>query len=504
MMTTNLEYLEEPLLEFGLGQAMQDPRDGLTLFGPLDRGVPHGVRIGAVGTPEGLVRLRKFLSRLSLPVASVSERVRPSFPGFEAAFRATIDKEPVVEVHLKPDDIGRAIGLAERERRTFAVTSLWTDAIGQALDREEAHVDVWMIVVPEEVYRYCRPKSPRPARIVPSRVRVNRKQARRARVTPFLFDEWNAAAGEFLFQPDFRNQLKARLLKRRVAVQVVRESVISWSDFLDARGKPVLDLGRIESGVFWNLSTALYYKAGGRPWRLRGVRDGVCYLGLVFKKSDRVETSSSACCAAQMFLDSGDGVVFRGALGPWYQPASREFHLSEEAARSLISTAVESYRGITGQVPREIFVHGRVTFSDEEWRGLSSVSSLETKVVGVKIRDDVGLRLYRPGRKTVLRGTALILSEREAILWTRGHSPRLGVYPGLEVPRPTRIKVERGDADLSVVLRDVLALTKLNYNSCLLGDGSPVTLKFADRVGEVLTAAPNLDSNSPLPFKFYI
>ena len=34
-------------------------------------------------------------------------------------------------------------------------------------------------------------------------------------------------------------------------------------------------------------------------------------------------------------------------------------------------------------------------------------------------------------------------------------------------------------------------------------DGLPVTLKFADAIGEILTAAPNLEG-APLPFKFYI
>lgn len=38
-------------------------------------------------------------------------------------------------------------------------------------------------------------------------------------------------------------------------------------------------------------------------------------------------------------------------------------------------------------------------------------------------------------------------------------------------------------------MADVLALTKLNYNISIFGDGLPVTLRFADSVGEILTAA---------------
>jgi hypothetical protein len=52
------------------------------------------------------------------------------------------------------------------------------------------------------------------------------------------------------------------------------------------------------------------------------------------------------------------------------------------------------------------------------------------------------------------------------------------------------IDISKGDADINVVLRDILALTKLNYNTRIFGDGMPITLKFADPVGEILTAGP--------------
>ncbi|MFM9500719.1 hypothetical protein ACKI1Q_45045, partial [Streptomyces galilaeus] len=73
-----------------------------------------------------------------------------------------------------------------------------------------------------------------------------------------------------------------------------------------------------ESGCrsIWNLSTTSFYKIGGRPWRLADLRDGVCYVGLVFKRIERPSGRDNACCGAQMFLGSGDGLVFRGAVGP--------------------------------------------------------------------------------------------------------------------------------------------------------------------------------------------
>jgi hypothetical protein len=48
-------------------------------------------------------------------------------------------------------------------------------------------------------------------------------------------------------------------------------------------------------------------------------------------------------------------------------------------------------------------------------------------------------------------------------------------------------------------MADVLALSKLNYNSCRRSDGLPVTLKFADTVGEILVSGPQKHQNPRLP-----
>jgi hypothetical protein len=56
---------------------------------------------------------------------------------------------------------------------------------------------------------------------------------------------------------------------------------------------------------------------------------------------------------------------------------------------------------------------------------------------------------------------------------------------------------------LDVVLRDTMGLKKVNFNACIFADGLPVTLRFADSVGEILTAAPAVEG-PPLSFRHYI
>ena len=73
----------------------------------------------------------------------------------------------------------------------------------------------------------------------------------------------------------------------------------------------------------------------------------------------------------------------------------------------------------------------------------------------------------------------------------------------METPNPIDIVITRVETNIDIVSRDILSLTKLNYNACIYGDGVPVTLKFADSIGEILTAGKDIKTGV-LPFKHYI
>ncbi len=64
------------------------------------------------------------------------------------------------------------------------------------------------------------------------------------------------------------------------------------------------------------------------------------------------------------------------------------------------------------------------------------------------------------------------------------------------MPVPLEITLQHGDADLALIARDILGLTKLNYNACQLGEGMPITVKFSRAIGEILLANPSLPKNA--------
>ena len=506
-----LDFVIEPRLEFAFGQEEEYPRDGLFLFGPIkDNAAPDIIRYGVIGTQDGIQRFKTWSRSVSGYIKRFSPKNNPgaqhhtSFPGFESVFRAKWPADPLAEIEVSEDEIERTLRIGNRHEAVKRAVDQYVNKLIEFSKKEENEPALWFVVIPELVYRLGRPTSKVSAQErVQGVVRISRQRARDIRTAPTLFGDEEEEAEVYLYAKNFRRQLKARLLKDKIVTQIVRETTLVPEDFKTSFGSY---MRRVEdpATIAWKLCTAAYYKAGGKPWILSNVRPGVCYVGLVYKQTDPESEDPNACCAAQMFLSSGDGIVFRGAAGPWYTPSNKEYHLEEEPARKLMNLVVTEYRRLHNEDPKELFIHGRSRFNRAEWSGFSSAVPPTTNLVGVQIRDaKFELKLFTPGKFPVVRGTALKVSERAAYLWTSGYIPRLNTYLGPETPNPVFVNVQRGDCPLDTVLADVMRLTKLNFNSCLFNDRLPVTIKFADAVGEILIAAPQTEEPK-LPFKYYI
>jgi len=505
-----LVYLKEPEVLFGHGQKMEDPREGLSFFGPLE---PHlrEIRSGVIGTRTALEKFKAYLHRIQKPVFNKNQTTRPFFPGFEAVFDCKWDPNAILFKEIDSANIDKALAQKDRNVRTYDVVSTFLKPLLDSVDDDE-RADVWFIIVPDKVYTYCRPKSAPPVGPDLSQPVLSKREARNFTPSNWLFPDMQAEDDakekekvKFDYDAQFHDQFKIRLLSSARPTQIIRESTLDWRHYTKSDGKPVRDLSKIEGHIAWTLSTAAYYKAGGKPWQLSDVRPGVCYLGLVYKKHEYSRDERNACCAAQMFLDNGDGTIFRGELGPWYNPKTKEYHLNPCAARELIRKAVESYRCKMNENPNELFIHARTRFNKDEWFSFTEAIPSGTKIVGVSINPKSSLKLYRKdSRFPIMRGMAAFISDRAALLWTVGFVPRIQTSLGMEIPAPLDIQIDKGKADIEVVVRDILALTKLNYNTCQYGDGLPVTLRFADTVGNILTASANDVPNPPLAFKYYI
>lgn len=511
--SSEIKYVIEPELGFGHHQTCDHPKDGLYLYGPHsapDRLVT--INIGVVGTKVGLkyfdTKLTEIEGFVPVPAPGLRDKEHrlhlSHFPGLSEAFGLRIDRKALVRKSLNEKEIDEATRNLNHHEAVRKVVDLYVSAIEYHESNEELEVDVWFLVLPEVIFDRCRPKSKRTG-LPLIKGDFGKRQKKPADIP--LLEAVVDLTGEEIFEdiPDFHRHVKARLLRVGKTSQLIRETTLAPDSFQNKAGYPTRGL-QDRATLAWNLSTGIYYKTRPEPpWKLISAREGVCYMGLVFKLIPN-HPQQHACCAAQMFLNEGDGLVFRGANGPW-ETRRNEFHLSEKEAGSLLGKVIETFRDKHGCPPRELFIHGRTKFDDDEWGAFCEACPEETNLVYVRIKKTSGeTKLYRHGDYPVIRGTALVLDERNAYFWSNGFLPRLDTYIGPETPNPLFISLLRSSKEmpkLEDVLRDILGLTKINYNACNFNDGLPVTVRFADKVGDVLVMG-SAKGYERQPFKFYI
>ena len=504
MTEPRLIHLNEPMLTFGYSQKTVDPRDGLTLFGPFSQNILSGkLNVGIIGPTQQRIYIIEYLEKIHKPIYNFEQDVaRPYFPGLESVFNIYIDLKNLIEIDVSDLEINKYLKYQDGHQRVFRLSELYAQKLIKYTNEEDLPVTIWIVVIPDAIYLYGRPLSSIPFSKdnIPDTLR---KKDRDSDVK-FLFHEENELKKAYEFEINFHNQLKAKLLEDKIITQIILESTIAYNQIWDNIDKIVKE-EKFDTSKAWNIATSLYYKAGGIPWKLGDIRENVCYLGLVFKKLDANGSNHNACCAAQMFLDSGDGMVFKGNIGPWFNPRSKEFHLSYTDSRDLLQKSLDAFKekSNNNQFPSEVFIHAKTYFNDDEWAGFIDSAKNKSKIIGIRIRDDSSFKLYRDYTYSVPRGTVFILDNSSAYLWSKGFIPRIQTQLGLETPNPLSVEIIKGDSSIETVCRDILALTKLNYNSCIYGDGLPVTLKFADSIGDVLTAGKDIKTGV-LPFKHYI
>jgi hypothetical protein len=518
-MKLKLQYYPEPKLTFGFNQKTTDPRDGLILFGPHEPLSPFKVKAGIVATEDGLTAYKEFVEKINKPIFSTKtiygklkndEVARPSFPGFEAVFGIKWSPIPEIYKPLTQSFIDGFLQEKQKKKRTQSLVDLYLERIVNATNNEDAQVNIWFIVIPRNLYFRCKPGSAgKDLSSGTKKFLVNSQKGQSSLLFPGEENYIEELQRLVDTSSDFHHLLKARLIQEKITtpVQIILESTLRFKD--KYRNLPLDE--NMKAHLAWTQTTTMFYKFGNLPWKLADIRDGVCYLGLVFKKTNQILESSTVCSAAQMFLKDGDGSVFRGNIGLWQGKNEKEFHLDEPSSYDLLSMALDDYKDKRNKFPEELFIHGRSIFSDEEWNGFKRAiieRKAETNLVGIVIKDTGGFKLFRdvenePSNYGVMRGMALKINYNEAYLITRGFIPRLNTATSLEIPNPLHIKITRGSADIDTVLKDVLALTKLNYNACIHGDGLPVTLRFSDTIGSILTATNNFKTDQR-KFMYYI
>ncbi|MER5531937.1 hypothetical protein ABT075_46410 [Streptomyces sp. NPDC002677] len=454
--------LDEPPLEFSGGARHIDPRHGIADYGPADATstAVRTIRVGIVGASASIQGLRYWLDGCRQPIAAKNSRLGRlfvPFPGFDtgAGFRSTLVWDSRLERPIRDRDLKRLADLKPQEAVRAAVEMYVAEL--DVLD-EEPGCDVVLVARPEYL-----PERPTP------------------QVDPEA--PWKKAPPA---EPvdDFRAVLKAAAMRYSRPMQIIRRSTWDPSFTPPDGDKPRL---QDEATRAWNLHTALYYKAGGVPWRLPRESSDLdsCYVGVTFFRSGDLTTLETS--VAQVFNQRGDGVIVRGAAAK-VSRHDRQPHLAQADSYALLADALSRYRKEHRHLPARVVLHKTSSYTPEEiagFRAAADDADIDTaELLWFPANDPV--RLMRSGAHPPLRGTLYSLDSRWHILYTRGSVPFYGTYPGMYVPSALPFRMVETESSPEHLANELLALTKMNWNQTQLDGRHPITLRTANQVGQIL------------------
>ena len=500
-MKISIEDLGEPELEFGQGELHNDPKRVLPVVGPFASELElesKVIRVGLVALPSEVAAVHRWFEKMHSPMLgheSNALRFR-EFPGVPKALRCRFE---IPDKFVRRLDRNRydLISTRNAHERFEELLKFYADAIKTLF--EDQRPDCVLVCFPEEVaaLRVSNPLLSYVERRVLERVREEEESAQGLLFEPTAEERRASAellpqAEELLFR-NFHRALKAECmnLHNAVPLQVMRRHT-----YVSEEAK------QSDSTRAWNLSLALYYKAGNIPWRPAGLTKDTCFVGISFHHLKRRSGDLVYASVAQAFTNDSEPFVLKGETVPRDQSRHKQPYLLEEQAASLIQKVIAAYKFRMGFAPSRVVVHKTTRYQPEEERGFRD--GLHSDVAGCELvwMSPTGFRLLRRGMREPLRGTLCTIEERDHYLFTTGYVPWWSVYPGPHIPAPLEIGA-CGDTDLIKRAHEILSLTKMNWNSADGIGRHPISVSFARRVGTIMTEMKEEQEPNPL-YRFYM
>lgn len=486
------EFLHEPELEFGTDRHI-DIKFGLMNYGLLDFDnplAPKRIKLGIVGTPETIEGLIQWLMRCRSGIAAKQSKrpnLFPRFPGFGEDMSLCADfivdnqlQRPIPQSHFD-----KLCGKPKTNEVLKEIAQLYLNEFEYLAEKNL--VDVFICAYPFSLVKY-----------------LDRDESDGDNDTDKPYDKNDADNPARSLKINLHDFLKAQAMKFRKPVQVIRPATYDERKRLTKKNSSgeVRQL-QDEATRAWNLYIALYYKAGGIPWRL--VRDtsqlSACYVGVSFYKS--LDETKLLTSTAQVFNERGEGVILRGGTAQIAKD-DKQIHLKTQDAYELLKRALENYRREHRNFPARVVIHKSSIHNIEEIKGFES--ALQDFSIEPELADFVSItqphtKLFRGNIYPPLRGTFFDTGGDISLLYTKGSIDFFSAYPGLYVPRPLGFRSDQVAETPTFLAQEILALTKMNWNNTQFDGGEPITLRAARQVGNILK---HLGANFEPYYRYYM
>lgn len=499
-MKLRIKLLPEPEIEGGRGVLGAEPKLILPEGGPFGSIYEKTVKtipLGLVCLTQNKELIEQWLDSMNNLLLDDETNVKRfrEFPGAEKAFHARFEVRFVRE--LDDSKFRTALELSAPER--FAgLLELYTEAI-KSLFIDQGPLCI-LVDFPEDVatLRINNPRLTFAEQRALGRIQAEDEERQYELFEPT--EEEKKAAKELAPQAEdllfrvFHRALKAKCMLERncVPLQIIRRHTFDNKEAKQSKATRA-----------WNLGTALYYKSGNIPWQPHGLAPDTCFVGVSFHHLKRRSGDLVYASVAQAFSNQLEPFALKGDTIPREQTRNRRPYLTAEQAASLVGRVVKEYKTRThGSSPSRLVVHKTSRYEEEEIEGfrgelLSHVPSCELVSLA-----PTGFRLLRRGVEEPDRGTLCTVEDSKHYLFTTGYVRWWKEYPGPHIPSPLEIGAAT-ETDISERAREVLSLTKANWNNAEGIGRHPITITFARKVGVTMTELGEDDEPNPL-YRYYM
>jgi hypothetical protein len=449
------------------------------------------IKVGLIGSGESVHLAQRFINSCSSEVNNRGEDpiLFPDYPGLKNALKCNVELSDSWTQVISEREIDSAIETQSFNENVDRTAELFVQKI-ENLSRVEPTVDVIVCAIPKRIERRVLKKGPE-LPLTPNQKKLRKTVIDHARSGQTLLEPLEPQVLDFLpGGGNLRRKIKAQTMKFGIPTQLLLQSTLTGVGKQDP------------ATVAWNFTVALYYKAGDVPWRVVFPDDNTCYVGISFYRDPLDPSGRVFGSLAQIFSSTGESFVLRGEKFEWSSLKPRTPHMPRDVAQMTVKSALQLYRAHQGTLPRRLVIHKTSRFWPEEEEGVRE-GAAEVQYVDLLGFGGTEIRLMRQGNYPVIRGTVAEIPNREYVLYTRGFVPSLGTYPGQRIPVPVHILEHKGDSTPTLICQEVLALTKMNWNSADFALSDPITLAFARRVGHVLAHLPQGEEAKP-NYRFYM
>ena len=476
-MTLEARIIPEPKLFFGENKTTIDPKVGLMNFGPsgLSSSMDStSISVGVIGTMDSLELLKDWLDRLKWRIEGTDiedSNVRGiDFPGLskDSPFRFEIEiDESNIEI-ISQEELNLALTPTDRKERILRAVELYKRKF---LDIAGNHPPPRIVLLPlsEKLMNSCKDS--------------------RYKVDKIVYERRTFDGSKNLFNTpvfDFHNVMKVIAFTHNMVTQIIRPRTLKFSS--DSQDPAT---------IAWNFAVATYYKGTGFPWKLADIDSKTCYVGISFYQEISEECMSMRTSMAQIFLRTGESQVIRGKPFSWDVTQGLTPTLTSEQASEIMEDVLSLFKRQQGQLPNRVVIHKSSSFTTEEIDGFNETNSEIELVDYLHIIDNAGVRIYPSGYEyPAIRGT-FFGDQNKWFLFTSGFIPSLGTYLGGSVPIPIGVQPYRMTTTPYQISRDILALTKLDWNSADFCKRIPTTLSVSKKVGNILSEMRDRNVNDP-------